>query len=93
MLAADLSGADTGDRFYSVFGWRGCYVIFHVKLLVFGHVRALDFLGHVRAMFSFCDDLVSSRLGDLVSFWFLCFQPLTCRSRVIWTSKVAYIRV
>ena len=28
-------------------------MIFHVKLLVFGHVRALDFLGRVQAMFSF----------------------------------------
>ena len=34
-------------------GWRGCYVIFHVKLLVFGHIRALVLLGRVRAMFSF----------------------------------------
>jgi hypothetical protein len=41
-------------------------VIFHIKLLVFGHVRALDFLGRVRAMF--CDDLVSSRLGGFFIF-------------------------
>jgi hypothetical protein len=65
-------------------------VIFHVKLLVFG-VRALDFLARVQAMF--CDDLVSSRWGDLVSSQFLCFQPLRSRSRVIWTSKVTYIQV
>jgi hypothetical protein len=30
-----ISGADTRDRFSSISSWRGCYVIFHVKLLVF----------------------------------------------------------
>ena len=41
-----------GIGFLSWSGWRGCDVIFHVKLLVFGRFRALDFLGRVRAIFS-----------------------------------------
>jgi hypothetical protein len=40
-------------------GWRGCYVIFHVKPLVFGRIRAhvIVYFGHVRA--HIIDDLVS----------------------------------
>ena len=47
--------------------WRGCYVIFDVKLLVFCRVRALVFLGHVRAMFSF----VMIRYLHVWGIWYL----------------------
>jgi len=46
-VGSGISGADMGIGFLSWSGWRGCDVIFHVKLLVFGRFRALDFLGHV----------------------------------------------
>jgi hypothetical protein len=82
-----------GDRFSSVSGWRGCYVIFHIKLLVFRPCLSHYFLSHVQAMFFFCDDLVSSCLGGFGILLVLCLQPLRSRSRVIWTSKVRYIRV
>jgi hypothetical protein len=85
-----ISGADTRDRFSSISSWRGCYVIFHVKLLVFRPRLSHCFLGHVRAMSFFCDDLVSSRLGGFGIFPVLCLQPLKSHSRIIWTSKVAY---
>ena len=53
MLAAEYQEQTWRIGFLPWSDWRGCYVIFHVKLLVFGHVRALDFLGRVRAMLSF----------------------------------------
>jgi hypothetical protein len=81
-----------GDKFSSMSDWHGCYVIFHVKLLIFGRFRALIFLAVFEPCF-FCDDLVSSRLWGFGIFLVLCFQPLRSRSRVIWTSKVTYIRV
>ena len=56
-------------------GWRGCYVIFHVKLLVFVRVRATCFLGHVRAMFSFVMIWYHHVWGDLVSFRFCVSNP------------------
>ena len=62
-------------------GWHGCYVIFHVKLLRFWPRSSRCFLGRVRAMFFFCDDLVSSCLGGFGIFPVLCFQPLKSRGR------------
>ena len=64
-----------GDRFSSVLGWHGCYVIFHIKHEVFRPRSSHCFLGRVRAMFFFCDDLVSSRLGGFVIFVVLCSNP------------------
>ena len=51
-------------------------MIFHIKLLVFGRVRALDYLGHVRAMFSFVMIWYHHVGGDLVSSWFCVSNPL-----------------
>jgi len=91
-VGSGISGADTRIGFLPWSGWCGCYVIFHVKLLFLAMFEPL-FLGRVRAMFFFCDDLVSSCLGGFGIFPVLCFQPLRSHSRVIWISKVAYIRV
>jgi hypothetical protein len=79
----EYSEATWGMGFLPWSSKHGFYMIFHVKLLVLGHVRALDYFWSCSTMFFFCDDLVSSR--------FLCYQLLKSRCRVIWTSKVAYI--
>ena len=54
------------------FGWRGCYVILHVKPLDLGHVRA-----HI--IIVYFDDLVSSALlcwDDVVSLEIMRWDDL-----------------
>jgi hypothetical protein len=52
-------------------GWRGCYVILHVRFLAMIEPMLLFIFGHVRVHIIVClDDLVSSTLlcwHDLVS--------------------------
>jgi hypothetical protein len=70
-----------GDRFSFVFGWRGCYVIFHVKLQVFRPRSSHCFLGHVRAMFSFVMIWYYHVLVGFGIFSVLCLQPLRNHGR------------
>ena len=64
-----------GIGFLSWFGWRGCYVIFHVKILVFGRIRALVFLAVFELCFSFMMIWYHHIWGDLVSSRFCVSTP------------------
>jgi hypothetical protein len=51
VLAAEYQEKTSGIGFLPWSGWRGCYAMFHVKLLSFGHVRAHDYcFGYIQAM-------------------------------------------
>jgi hypothetical protein len=69
-------------------GRHGCYVIFHVKLL----------LGRVRAPLYIYISIGCCVIIQVVVHWMLCdhpsrFRPLRSRGRIIRTSKVALFRV